>query len=128
VAAIADAARELDELRQGWLNPPDWFKEEILEFPGSTDGPWSAHVHDPNARGIGTVRWTRLVPKDAESAGELRSRTLTNLYNQRPAWLDLAHRKLDAAVLAAYGWHDGPSDDELLQRLLSLNLRRASNA
>ncbi len=33
--------------------------------------------------------------------------TLTALYNARPAWLDLAHRALDAAVLDAYGWpHD----------------------
>jgi len=28
----------------------------------------------------------------------LQKRTLTNLYNERPTWLDLAHKKLDAAV------------------------------
>jgi hypothetical protein len=32
----------------------------------------------------------------------LKKRTLTNLYNQRPTWLKLAHEKLDKAVLAAY--------------------------
>ena len=52
-------------------------------------------------------------------------RTLTNLYNARPAWLDLAHRALDAAVLAAYGWPKDLTDDEILTRLLALNLERA---
>ena len=34
---------------------------------------------------------------------ELKKRTLTNLYNQRPAWLADAHPALDAAMAAAYG-------------------------
>ena len=54
-----------------------------------------------------------------------RERTLTALYNARPAWLDLAHRALDAAVLAAYGWPGDLTDDEILARLLALNLERA---
>ena len=54
-----------------------------------------------------------------------KQRTLTNLYNARPAWLDLAHRALDAAVLAAYGWPKDLTDDEILARLLALNLERA---
>jgi len=29
---IAEAARELDRLRTGWLNPPEWTREEVLEF------------------------------------------------------------------------------------------------
>ncbi len=33
---------------------------------------------------------------------QLKKRTLTNLYNQRPTWLKLAHENLDRAVLAAY--------------------------
>jgi len=36
----------------------------------------------------------------------LKKRTLTNLYNERPQWLKLAHEKLDRAVLAAYGATD----------------------
>ena len=56
---------------------------------------------------------------------ELKKRTLTNLYNQRPTWLDLAHRKLDAAVLDAYGWPHDVSDEEVLARLLALNQQRA---
>jgi hypothetical protein len=68
-------------------------------------------------------RW--LHPEGASEA-ELKTRTLTNLYNQRPTWLDLAHKKLDAAVLNAYGWPRDLSDDEILTRLLALNLERAA--
>ncbi|MCI0746130.1 MAG: hypothetical protein L0Y58_12060, partial [Verrucomicrobia subdivision 3 bacterium] len=42
--AIAAAARELDQLRTAWLNPPAWTRTEILEFPGSLDGPWARYV------------------------------------------------------------------------------------
>jgi hypothetical protein len=64
----------------------------------------------------------------------LKRRTLTHLYNERPTWLDLAHRKLDGAVLEAYGWpHDlsagsgqALSDEDILARLLALNLERSA--
>jgi len=126
VQAIAEASKELDELRSNWLNPPEWVREEVLEFPGSADGPWARYVCDPDARGIGTVRYPRLVPRDAECAANLKARTLTSLYNQRPTWLALAHQKLDAAVFAAYGWDPSLSDDQLLESLLALNLERSS--
>jgi hypothetical protein len=54
----------------------------------------------------GVARYPRIVPKNDDAGRELKKRTLTNLYNARPAWLDLAHRRLDAAVFAAYGWSD----------------------
>ena len=56
---------------------------------------------------------------------ELQKRTLTNLYNARPDWLVAAHRRLDAAVFAAYGWPEDLADEEILARLLALNLARA---
>ncbi len=83
VTAIAEAAKELVEKRDGWLNPV---------------GPTEA---------------------------ELKKRTLTKLYNERPTWLDLAHKKLDNAVFAAYGWPDTLTDDDILGRLLVLNHERA---
>jgi hypothetical protein len=52
-------------------------------------------------------------------------RTLTNLYNQRPTWLDLAHKRLDESVFAAYGWKSDLSDEEILEKLLALNLERS---
>ena len=67
-------------------------------------------------------RW--LNPEGATEK-ELKKRTLTNLYNQRPTWLDLAHRKLDDAVMDAYGWPHDLSDEEILERLLVLNLEPA---
>jgi type II restriction/modification system DNA methylase subunit YeeA len=85
VEAVAEAARELVEKRDAWLNPPD------------------------------------------ASEGELKKRTLTNLYNARPAWLADAHRKLDEAVFAAYGWPSTLTDAELLERLLTLNHQRADS-
>ena len=50
--------------------------------------------------------------------------TLTNLYNQRPTWLAQSHDRLDAAVFAAYGWTPDSSDEQILEKLLALNLRR----
>jgi len=59
------------------------------------------------------------------AAKELAKRTLTNLYNQRPAWLDLAHRALDDAVATAYGWPVNLEDNEALEQLFTLNQVRA---
>ena len=121
---VGEAAAELDRLRSQWLNPPEWTREEVLEFPGSADGPWARYVTDPDERGIGRVRYPRLLPRDEESAKALKKRTLTNLYNERPTWLDLAHRRLDQAVAAAYAWPDDLTDEQILEKLLELNLSR----
>jgi hypothetical protein len=124
--AIAAAAKELDTLRSNWLNPPEWTREEVLTFPGSADGPWARYVTKPDAKGIGIVRYPRVMPADDAAAKKLAKRTLTNLYNEPPTWLDLAHTQLDEAVFAAYGWPADLTDDNLLARLLRLNLDRAA--
>jgi hypothetical protein len=128
-AAIAAAAKELNELRERWLNPPEWTVEKILEFPGSADGPWSRYI-DPSTinsqPSSGLVRYPRLEPREADCAAKLKDRTLTKLYNERPAWLDLAHKKLDAAVAAAYGFPADLTDEQILEKLLALNLARAA--
>jgi type II restriction/modification system DNA methylase subunit YeeA len=109
-ANIATAARYLNELRENWLNPKEWVdwvitpEEEKAGFP------------------------KRPVAKPGHEA-DLKKRTLTNLYNARPAWLDLAHKQLDQAVAAAYGWTDYTPempDEEILRRLLALNLERSN--
>jgi type II restriction/modification system DNA methylase subunit YeeA len=105
--AIAETARRLNALRQNWLNPPEWVERVPEIVPGYPD---------------------RLIPKP-EFAAELNRRTLTNLYNARPAWLDQAHRQLDEAVAAAYGWDDyqpAMPDAEILRRLLALNRQLAN--
>ena len=81
----------------------------------------SATVTDRGAFQVGTVRYPRLVARDAECAARLKDRTLTKLYNACPAWLAACHEKLDAAVAAAYGWPTDLTDDAILERLLALN-------
>jgi type II restriction/modification system DNA methylase subunit YeeA len=104
--AIAEAAKRLNELRENWLNPPEWVERVPEVVPGYPD---------------------RILAKPGHEA-DLKKRTLTNLYNQRPAWLDNAHKTLDKAVADAYGWADytpAMPDDEILSRLLALNLERS---
>jgi len=103
--AIAEAARRLNELREAWLNPADLVVRTPEVVPGYPD---------------------RLLPKDDDAARALKLRTLTKLYNERPAWLDMAHRDLDAAVAAAYGWPADMADEEILERLFALNQARAA--
>jgi type II restriction/modification system DNA methylase subunit YeeA len=102
---IAEAAAELNGLREAWLNPPDLVRIEPEVVPGYPD---------------------RALPKDEEAARVLKTRTLTSLYNQRPGWLDMAHKRLDAAVAAAYGWPVDLSDEVVLERLFTLNQKRAA--
>jgi hypothetical protein len=42
------------------------------------------------------------------------------------AVLKQLHDELDAAVLDAYGWHDHPSDEQPLERLVALNAERSA--
>ena len=102
---------------------------ETFPFPEPDDGQRAA-IADAAAR-LNELREGWLNPVDANgnpalNARDLGRRTLTNLYNQRPAWLNGAHTALDAAVAAAYGWPNNLSDAEILERLLSLNLERAA--
>jgi type II restriction/modification system DNA methylase subunit YeeA len=126
---IAAAAKELNDMRERWLNPPELTVTKVLEFPGSLDGPWARYIDKSSLdlrTGNGVVRYPRLEPKDEASAAKLKKRTLTNLYNERPGWLALAHKKLDAAVAAAYGWPADLTDEQILEKLLALNLERAA--
>ena len=50
-----------------------------------------------------------------------------NLYNARSTWLELAHKKLDEAVFAAYGWPYDLADEGTLEKLLALNMEQAGN-
>jgi len=67
-----------------------------------------------------------MVAKDAH-VYDLAKRTLTNLYNERPTWLDLAHKALDEAVFDAYGWDPSMTDEQILAALLKLNLERSAS-
>lgn len=103
--AISLAAHQLNELRDRWLNPPDLIQREPEVVPGFPD---------------------RILPVNEAAEKILKKRTLTNLYNDRPAWLDHAHQALDEAVSAAYGWPADLPEEEILGRLFSLNQERAA--
>jgi type II restriction/modification system DNA methylase subunit YeeA len=104
---IAAAGAMLNQLREKWLNPLEWVDRVPEVVPGYPD---------------------RIVAKPGHEA-DLKKRTLTNLYNAMPAWLQNAHRELDQAVAAAYGWDDYTPempDEEILRRLLDLNRSRSA--
>jgi len=61
---------------------------------------------------------------DTRELKKLAKRTLTNLYNERPAWLANAHAKLDRAVAHAYGFPVDLTNEQILERLLALNQQR----
>jgi hypothetical protein len=114
---IASAAKRLNDLREAWLNPPEWTHRVPEVVPlGMSTSPYP----------------DRVLPRDNLSEVDLKQlqkRTLTNLYNQRPSWLTLAHQQLDAAVAAAYGWADyspDMADADILARLLALNHERSA--
>ncbi|MEQ9561184.1 MAG: N-6 DNA methylase, partial [Woeseiaceae bacterium] len=97
--AIAAASRRLCELRENWLNPPEWVDRVPEVVPGLP---------------------LRIVAKEGHE-DDLNKRTLTNLYNQRPAWLENVHNELNEAVAAAYNWPANLTDDQILANLLALN-------
>lgn len=101
VQAIASAAKELVEQRDRWLQTSEVSQEDSKSLKPS---------------------------KKTSEVSTTVKRTLTNLYNQRPTWLELAHKKLDDTVFAAYGWENTLSDEEILERLLALNLERGKES
>ena len=62
--AIAQAVQRLNALRENWLNPAEWVDRVPEVVPGYPD---------------------RIIPKPCHEK-DLKARTLTNLYNQRPRW------------------------------------------
>jgi hypothetical protein len=104
---IAHAAIFLNTQRENWLNPIDWVDRTHATIPGYPD---------------------RFVPKNDIAAKELKKRTLTNLYNANPPWLQHAHRELDEAVADAYGFSWPLSDDEILRLLFELNRQSSNNS
>ena len=111
---IATAAKKLNDLREAWLNPREWTHKVPEVTPlGMSESPYPDRVEPkPGIR--------------QDDLKALQKRTLTNLYNLRPQWLVMAHQQLDLAVAQAYGWSDYSADmpdEEILKRLLALNLR-----
>jgi len=126
-------AHELWALRMGTsledrprYTPTSCFETFPLPWP-----PGEEPVDDPvveeisaAAKHLDELRHNWLNPEGIMEA-ELKKRTLTNLYNARPSWLQNAHERLDRAVFAAYGWSAEISDEDILKNLLALNQERS---
>ncbi len=119
--------------RHGVGNDPTYNNTTCFETFPFPWPPGQEPVDDPRMQAIARAAQELVEKRDVwlnpPDAGPevLKKRTLTNLYNQRPTWLQLAHQKLDEAVLDAYGWPHELSDEEILERLLQLNQERADD-
>ena len=111
---------QLREVESGFrYTPTTCF--ETFPFPRPTDEQREGIA--AAARELVRLRDGWLNPSGLDPA-ELSKRTLTNLYNARPTWLEHAHAALDTAVLAAYNWPPTLTAEPLLAALLALNLSR----
>ena len=105
-------------------NPSTCFETFPFPWPPGTE---PAEDEDPRVKAIATasrelvgLREAWLNPRGA-SEQDLKSRTLTKLYNNPPTWLSNVHRTLDLAVITAYGWTFPLTKSEILHRLIALN-------
>jgi len=96
---ISDAAQMLNEQRERWLNPPEWIEPIAAAIDAEDD------FSDVPQAARALIRESAIMAAAAKDPN-LKKRTLTNLYNQRPTWLQLAHQRLDQAVIAAYAATD----------------------
>ena len=89
----------MDDRLGRWLNPPEWSAESAKEIDAEDDFADVAAVSGGDAQRL--IRHAAITAQSIEDE-RFKKRTLTNLYNERPTWLRLAHKSLDEAVLAAY--------------------------
>ena len=114
---------QLREVESGFrYTPTSTF--ETFPFPADPAPDLVAEVAEA-ARQLNALRVGWQNPTSLQSA-QLAKRTLTNLYNSPPTWLTQAHERLDRAVHDAYDWPYPLADDEILARLLELNLARTA--
>ncbi len=128
-------AHEIWALRMGTsledrprYTPTTCFETFPLPWPPGEEPEDSPLVEEISeaARRLDELRRNWLNP-EAVTEADLKKRTLTNLYNARPTWLQNAHERLDAAVSAAYGWPEDIADEHILTNLLALNLMWAEH-
>lgn len=121
VFAIAEAARQLDQFRTAWLNPPPTQDKTISV----------AEAKRLNNLTL-TNLYNALTLYRAAFKGKLQDRIrwakeTKNIINlEQIDELDHIHNSLDRAVLDAYGWPHHLTDEQILERLLALNLERAA--
>jgi len=116
---ISNTAKDLVNFRQKWLSPPS--KEVGITISKYTVRKrtytvlYNALEHYRKyvkGKRYTTAKWNRAI-KNLVSLDEVDK-------------LDHIHAQLDKAVIKAYGWEMYLSEDEYLEKLLDLNLKRAS--
>lgn len=113
---IARAARRLSYVRDACLN--------------LRSGPY-VQASDEGPFGMERSPYPDRVVARPGFEAELAKRTLTSHYNQRPAWLAQTRVALDVAMAAVYGWADwtlAMPDEEILRRLLAIELERSARS
>ena len=112
--AIAEAAKQLNDFRNEWLNPPT---DQI--------GPKAL------SKRTLTNLYNALTLYSEEYKGKMRMpETFKDAVSQiigldEIETLDHIHTTLDHVVLDAYGWQHNLTDEQILEKLLALNLERA---
>jgi len=135
LGVLHSRAHELWARRMGtWMGvgndlrytPTTCFETFPLPWPPGEEPEGDSRIEEiaEAARRLDELRRNWLKPEGASEA-DLKKRTLTNLYNARPTWLQNAHAVLDEAVYAAYGWPPDITDEEVLQNLLAVNSERS---
>jgi len=127
---------QLREVESGFrYTPNSTFDTFPFPWPPGTE---PSEKKDPRVKAIADAARELVRQRDAwlnppnASEDDLKDRTLTKLYNLRAAgkcaWLENAHRALDEAVFAAYGWPSNLTTQQVLANLLALNHQRAAPA
>ena len=111
--AIAEQARKLDTFRRGWLNPPGigvTFPESIAKKRTLTSlyNALEQYRNNYKSRQHDVKQWEKDVKYII---------TLDDIEE-----LDYIHSELDHAVLDAYGWSYSLTEEQILEKLLELNL------
>jgi hypothetical protein len=127
VQAIAAAAKALDDFRNSWLHPKDSLLQGSKELQKRTL---------TNLYNCLTVYREKIKGKQRiESTWKTALRQLFHteklaveliLSLDEVETLDELHATLDQSALEAYGWPRSLSDEQILEKLLALNLERAS--
>jgi len=118
VVAIAEVAKQLNDFRNEWLNPPGNLfhgAEKLLAQRTLTNLYNALAVYREEFKG-----------KQRLQSGWSATRFNFVITLEEIETLDYLHTKLDNAVLDAYGWPHDLSNEQILEKLLALNLNRAS--
>jgi hypothetical protein len=123
VAAIAQWARALVAWRDAWLNPPR---------EGMYAGLGAAYDKMVKSRTLTNLYNGLVYYRETVKAGKIFDRAEFDKVTRKSVTradiqqLDDIHTALDTAVLNAYGWPHDLTDEQILERLLALNLERAA--